>query len=175
MRCHTGKQAPLAGFSSPRARGSSSHRPVGHACRLLLLAEPRRRRRADRNGRRGISGAHQSAGTSDPLRPHAARTGSLACVPSLVRPSSSTDAPRMAGWNARTPRNPLTRSRSYRQSRPPGSPNPPRFPILVTTTIAERNCGAKPRERRRALSSVGSHVVHRGGLGFASGLVFGLH
>jgi hypothetical protein len=108
----------LQRFSSPRARESSSHRPVGHACRLLLLVESRRRRRADRNGRRGISGAHQSAGTLDPLRSHAARTGSLACGPSLVRPSSSTDAPRMAGRNARTLRNPLTRSRPYRQPWP---------------------------------------------------------
>jgi hypothetical protein len=77
-------------FSSPRARGSSSHRPVGHACRLLLLAEPRRRRRADRNGRRGISGAHQSAGTLDPLCPHAARI-------SLSRPPLSPPETLAAG------------------------------------------------------------------------------
>jgi hypothetical protein len=78
-------------------------------CRLLLLAEPRRKRRADRNSRRVISGARQFTVTSDPRRSlRSARPYSLAGGP------PSSDLPRQQtrrAWrSARTPRNLLTRS-----------------------------------------------------------------
>jgi hypothetical protein len=134
-------------FSPPRARVSSSRRPVGHACRLLL-AEPRRKRRADRTGRRGIFGAHQSAVTLDPRRSlHSARACSLAGGP----PSSDLPRQRMRrAWrSAWTPRNLLTRSGHVRDligSHDPGLAYSPYVPLPKRSPSLQSETSERSRE-----------------------------
>jgi hypothetical protein len=151
---------------------------VGHVCRLLLLAEPRRKRRADRNGRRVISGARQFIVTSDPLCSlRSARAYSLVGgPPSSDLPHQQT---RRAWRSARTPRNLLTRSGHVRDligSHDPGLAYYPSVPCHRDHhRCKERLRSEAERERRRTPPLVGFRVVHREGLGNASGLVSGLH
>jgi hypothetical protein len=136
---------------------------VSHACRLLLLAEPRRKRRADRNGRRMIFGAHQFTVTSDPRRSlRSARACSLAGgPPSSDLPHQQT---RRAWRSARTPRNPLTRSGHVRDligSHDPGLAYSPSVPCHRDHHRCRVRLRSEAEREREKKNSAAGRIPHR--------------